>query len=102
LRRRAVGDSFLPLGLIITLSATLIDLLPNSGLVNYVWLMAGAVAGHALWWQLPDAKDVAPDGLAGQAGAQPFAAAPRAGWLMSDTGPAPRRGPRTHEMRSRR
>ena len=102
LRRRAVGDSFLPFGLIITLSATLIDLLPNSGLVNYVWLMAGAVAGHALWWQLPDAKDVTPDGLAGQAGTQPFAAAPRAGWLMSDTGPAPRRGPRTHEMRSRR
>jgi hypothetical protein len=102
LRRRAVGDSFLPFGLIITLSATLIDLLPNSALVNYVWLMAGAVAGHALWWQVPDAEGSAADELAGQAGTQPFGAPPRAAWLMPDTGPTATRGPRGHGTRSRR
>lgn len=102
LRRRAVGDSFLPFGLIITLSATLIDLLPNSALVNYVWLMAGAVAGHALWWQVPDAEGSAADELAGQAGTRPFGAPPRAAWLMPDTGPTTTRGPRGHGTRSRR
>lgn len=102
LRRRAVGDSFLPFGLIITLSATLIDLLPNSALVNYVWLMAGAVAGHALWWQVPDAEGSAADELAGQAGTRPFGAPPRAAWLMPDTGPTATRGPRGHGTRSRR
>lgn len=102
LRRRAVGDSFLPFGLIITLSATLIDLLPNSALVNYVWLMAGAVAGHALWCQVPDAEGSAADELAGQAGTRPFGAPPRAAWLMPDTGPTATRGPRGHGTRSRR
>lgn len=102
LRRRAVGDSFLPFGLIVTLSATLIDLLPNSALVNYVWLMAGAVAGHALWWQVPDAEGSAADELAGQAGTRSFGAPPRAAWLMPDTGPTTTRGPRGHGTRSRR
>lgn len=94
LRRRAMGDSFIPLGLIITLSATLIDLLPNSGLVNYVWLMAGAVMGHALWWRGPEAE--------GDPAAQPIAAPPRAAWLMPDTGPTATRGPRTQGLHSRR
>lgn len=102
LRRRTVGDSFIPFGLIIALSAILIDLLPNSGLVNYVWLMAGAVAGHALWWQAPAAEGPAENDLAGQAGTQPLATPPRAAWLMPDTGPAATRGPRGHGTRSRR
>lgn len=102
LRRRAVGDSFLPFGLIITLSATLIDLLPNSGLVNYVWLMAGAIAGHALWWQAPAADSPAAEERAGQAGTSPFATPPRAAWLMPDTGPTASRSPRGHGTRSRR
>ena len=102
LRRRAMGDSFLPFGLIITLSATLIDLLPNSGLVNYVWLMAGAVAGHALWWQDPGAEGSAADERAAQSGARPFATPGRAAWLMPDTGPTATRGPRGHGTRSRR
>ena len=102
LRRRAVGDSFLPYGLIIALSATLIDLLPNSGLVNYVWLMAGAVAGHVLWWQIPDPKGIPADGSVTQGGKLPFAAPTRAAWLMSDTGTATSRSPRDHGTRSRR
>lgn len=102
LRRRAVGDSFIPYGLIITLSATLIDLLPNSGLLNYVWLMAGAVAGHVLWWKVPDTMDAGVNDLAGQSGAHPFGAPPRAAWLMPDTGPTATRGPRGHGTSSRR
>ena len=96
--RRSAGDSFIPYGLILTLSATLMDLLPNSGLVNYVWLMAGAVAGHVLWWRGPQADEAARNGAAGP----PFAAPPRAGWLMPDTGPTARRAPRAHGTGSRR
>jgi len=102
LRRRSVGDSFLPIGLIITLGATLIDLLPNSGLVNYVWLMAGAVAGHALWWRDPDTEAAAQGDPAGQVATQPFAAPPRPAWLMPDTGPTGRRVPRPHDTSRRR
>lgn len=99
LRRRAMGDSFIPYGVIITLSATLIDLLPNSGLLNYVWLMAGAVAGHALWWQVPDSDDV---GVEEETGARPFGSPARAAWLMPDTGPSSTRRPRVHGTHSRR
>lgn len=102
LRRRAVGDSFLPYGLTIALSSTLIDLLPNSGLVNYVWLMAGAVAGHVLWWREPQADQVAAGDASGQAGSRAAAAPPRAGWLMPESGAIGRRGPRAHGTQSRR
>lgn len=102
LRRRSVGDSFIPFGLIVTLSATLIDLLPNSGLVNYVWLMAGAVAGHVLWWRGPEAEAAARSGAVGQADMQPFGAPPRAAWLMPDTGPTGREGRHDHRTGGRR
>ncbi len=82
LRRKLAGDSFLPFGLIIALSATLIDLLPNSGLVSYVWLMAGSVAGHVVWRRADKPE-------AGAASPQSDTAR-RADWLMPDTGPAPR------------
>ena len=85
LRRTAAGDSFLPLGLIMALCATLLDLLPNSGLVNYVWLMAGSVAGQAVW-RRADQTD-------GVAESPQSAAARRADWLMPDTGPIPRKPP---------
>lgn len=80
LRQRSFGPSLITPGLIMVLSADLVDLLPNAGLVNYVWLMAGAVTGYVLW------RDPREDGEA--AAAQPGAfAAPldaRAGWLMPD------------------
>lgn len=49
LRRKTLGPSYLMPGMAILLSAALIDLLPNSGLVNYVWLTAGAIAGIAVF-----------------------------------------------------
>jgi hypothetical protein len=85
LRRTAAGDSYLPLGLIMALCATLLDLLPNSGLVNYVWLMAGSVAGHVIWRRADETDGVLEPSLSG--------AARRADWLMPDTGPIPRKPP---------
>ncbi len=53
-RRRALGPSLITPGLVIVLSAALIDLLPNSGLVPYVWMLAGALTGFVL---RPKAED---------------------------------------------
>jgi hypothetical protein len=47
-RRRALGPSLITPGLVIVLSAALMDLLPNSGLVPYVWMLAGALTGFVL------------------------------------------------------
>ncbi len=47
-RRRAFGPSLITPGLGIVLSAALIDLLPNAGLVPYVWMLAGALASYVL------------------------------------------------------
>jgi hypothetical protein len=55
IRRRTLGPAMITPGLTVVLAATLIDLLPNSGLVNYVWLAAGAVAGIAV---LRSASDI--------------------------------------------
>ena len=76
LRQRILGPSLITPGLIMVLSANLIDLLPNSGLVNYVWLMAGAITGFVLWRE-PDDKA----GVAGSAGAM---GRTRAAWLMPE------------------
>ncbi|HOZ33574.1 MAG TPA: hypothetical protein PLM52_11895 [Tabrizicola sp.] len=49
LRGKEFGPSLITPGLMLVLSAALIDLIPNAGLVNYVWLMAGGLAGYVLW-----------------------------------------------------
>lgn len=82
LRRSAVGASFLPIGTIIALCAALIDLLPNSSLVGYVWAMAGAVAGQVVWRRETDGKPAT--GVSAEA-------SDRADWLMPEVGPLPRR-----------
>jgi hypothetical protein len=85
LRRKTLGPSLITPGLTVVLAAMLIDLLPNAGLVNYVWLAAGAVAGIAV---LRSASDVAAANPA-----EALAVAPaddRASWLMPEGTPAPR------------
>ncbi|MFN3994825.1 MAG: hypothetical protein ACK4IU_18185, partial [Tabrizicola flagellatus] len=79
LRRKTLGPSLLMPGMTVLLSAALIDLLPNSGLVNYVWLMAGAVAGIVVW--RPAADATATDG---SLAANPISGAYRASWLMPE------------------
>ncbi len=83
LRRKTLGPSLVTPGLTILLAAMLVDLLPNSGLVNYVWLAAGAVAGLAV---LRSASDTAP----GTAPA-PAPADDRASWLLAEEA-APQQG----------
>jgi hypothetical protein len=89
LRRKTLGPSYITPGLTVLLSANLIDLLPNAGLVNYVWLMAGAVAGAVVWRYGPasdsDRDDLSsvPDGSLALSGGL------RANWLMADEGPPP-------------
>jgi hypothetical protein len=85
LRRKSAGDSFLPFGVIMALSASLIDLLPNSSLVSYVWLMAGSVAGLVVWHRAGQTDGVAERVHSG--------AAHRADWLMPEAGPIPRKAP---------
>lgn len=83
LRQRNLGVSLITPGLIMVLAANLVDLLPNAGLVNYVWLMAGAVTGYVLWRdpQTRGAASVATDGGALNGGSV------RAAWLMSEQAP---------------
>jgi hypothetical protein len=84
LRRKITGPSVITPGLTVLLAAMLIDLLPNAGLVNYVWLAAGAIAGIVV---LRSANDAATPGAAP-------AAVPdeeRASWLMPEETP-PQRG----------
>jgi hypothetical protein len=82
MRRSAVGTSLLPIGTIMALCAALVDLLPNSSLVGYVWLMAGAVAGQVVWRRETDGGDSAEVSRDGPA---------RADWLMQDAASAPGR-----------
>lgn len=42
---KRLGSSLITPGLMILLSANLIDFLPNAGMVPYVWMIAGAIAG---------------------------------------------------------
>lgn len=85
LRRKTLGPSLITPGLTVLLAAMLIDLLPNAGLVNYVWLAAGAVAGITV---LRSASDAAPDS---SGTAQPVPEDDRASWLMAEE-TAPARG----------
>lgn len=88
MRQRSYGPSLITPGLILVLSTTLVDLLPNAGLVGYVWLMAGAIAGYLLWQPSPDtAKEPAPSMAAGLAPSGNV----RAAWLMAEES-APRSG----------
>ena len=83
MRRRSVGPSLITPGLTVLLAATLIDLLPNAGLVNYVWLMAGAVAGIVVWRPASDEAASRTGSAIGGADLAPpneF----RAGWLMAE------------------
>ena len=81
IRRKPSGFSYASSGVIMALCATLIDLLPNSGLVNYVWLMAGAVAGAVLWRD-QNAKNE--PGGAKSLTPNVFAQPARAAWLMAE------------------
>ncbi len=78
LRRKSFGPSYLAPGLIMMLAALLIDLLPNAGLVNYVWLTAGAIAGYVLW------RDPRESGALADAATPALSVAPRAAWLMAE------------------
>src|SRR5690606_8049568 len=88
LQRRRFGPSLITPGLLLLLSAVLIDFLPNAGLVPYVWMMAGALAGFVM----------RPAGAAGEAigdtspDRRPAEAA--ASWVMQETGDLPGRRPR--------
>jgi ABC-type amino acid transport system permease subunit len=77
LRKRRFGPSLVTPGVLLVLSANLIDLLPNAGLVNYVWLMAGSIAGKAV---LRSASDTAE--TEGTSSAE--ASDERASWLMPE------------------
>lgn len=100
LRNRAYGPSMITPGLIMVLSVALIDLLPNAGLVNYVWLMSGTLAGFVLWRQPLDGADAA--AAQGASGATPGGRV-RAGWLMADEQALPiGRQDRLDRRRSRR
>jgi hypothetical protein len=90
LRQRTFGPSLITPGIIMILSANLIDLLPNAGLVNYVWLMAGAVTGFVLW------RDPRESGaVSAGTGDAALPASARAGWLMAEEAVAPARQKRS-------
>ncbi|MFN3578079.1 MAG: hypothetical protein ACK4TJ_14005, partial [Tabrizicola sp.] len=93
LRQRTYGPSLITPGLTVLLAAMLIDLLPNAGLVNYVWLSAGAVAGLVVLRTAGDAADRSDQGAA-----SPAVAETRASWLMAeDTAPPPGRRRRSEQ-----
>ena len=92
LRRKSLGPSMITPGLTVILAATLIDLLPNAGLVNYVWLAAGAVAGLAV---MRSASDIAE----AEGKAPTDASDDRASWLMPEDRIAPPRRQKRSEQR---
>lgn len=94
LRQNTFGASLITPGLVMVLSAILVDLLPNAGLVNYVWLMAGAVSGFILW------RDPRESGaISTGTGATAVPIAGRAGWLMADETVAAGRQSRSESRR---
>lgn len=100
LRRGEFGPSLITPGLIMVLSANLIDLLPNAGLVSYVWLMAGALAGYVLWRPVETGENAQPAGRGGVAwhpAAQPVGEG--ASWVMAGGRTASRRRSRTADRR---
>jgi hypothetical protein len=84
LRHKTMGPSYITPGLIMVLAALLVDLLPNAGLVNYVWLMAGAVAGIAVWRPAGAVDTSSPDGAGATGAALALPGGLRANWLMAD------------------
>jgi ABC-type amino acid transport system permease subunit len=92
LRKRRFGPSLVTPGVLLVLSANLIDLLPNAGLVNYVWLMAGSIAGKAV---LRSASDTAETEGASSAEASDE----RASWLMPEELSTSRRRQKRSEQR---
>jgi hypothetical protein len=91
IRRKSFGPSYITPGLIMVLSALLVDLLPNAGLVNYVWLMAGAVAGIVVWRPVGAPGPAGPSGDETSGAALAMPGGLRASWLMADE-TAPARG----------
>lgn len=80
LRRRRLGPSLMTPGLMVVLSATLLDMLPNAGLVSYVWLMAGALTGFVLRQSQGETEPAAKAAAVGVRGmAEPSWLAPRTG-----------------------
>ncbi len=101
LRRNRFGPSLITPGLLIVLSANLIDLIPNAGLVSYVWLMAGSVAGYVLWRpaETTESADASPRGAGWQTTAPPVDSG--ASWVMAGAAaPARRRSRRTGSRRA--
>ena len=88
--RNPRGPSLVTPGLMIVLCATLIDLIPNSGLVNYVWLIAGSLVGYVLWQPAARLETSGDTAAASNPGAA-FASRARASWLMDETPTAPAR-----------
>jgi len=84
-QRRRFGPSMITPGLLLLLSAVLIDFLPNAGLVPYVWMMAGAVAGFLMRPAEETAAGIPVD-------IRPAEAAST--WVMQEAGAAPGRRPR--------
>jgi hypothetical protein len=102
LRRSTFGPSYLVPGVIMVLAANLVDLLPNAGLVNYVWLMAGAVAGYVVW-QPKDSVDtpVQTAGASPRSAGGQYPTPAKASWLMNETSAAPGRKRRTTTNKGR-
>lgn len=90
LRRKMLGPSMIPPGMTVLLAAMLIDLLPNAGLVNYVWLAAGAVAGLAVVRSPKEIEGAAsPEASGGE----------RASWLMPEEEIASRKRQKRSEQK---
>lgn len=83
LRRKRFGPSLITPGLMLVLSAALIDLIPNAGLVNYVWLMAGGLSGYVLWPSAGTLKEGDPSVPKAASAATAGTAVPQATWVMA-------------------
>jgi hypothetical protein len=91
-RRKTLGPSMITPGLTILLAAMLIDLLPNAGLVNYIWLAAGAVAGIAVLRSANDSAEAEGTSIA-------EARDERASWLMPEERSTSQRRQKRSEQR---
>jgi len=97
LKRSQFGPSYVTPGLILVLCVTLIDMIPNAGLVAYVWLMAGGLAGYVLWRPV-ETQEGSTSVNAQGAGSRGSASLQPATWVMSSCSPSQRR-PRTERER---
>ncbi|AZL60502.1 hypothetical protein EI545_17730 [Tabrizicola piscis] len=99
LRRSRFGPSLVTPGLMMVLSVAMIDMIPNAGLVPYVWLIAGGLAGYVLWRPEEAADGATP--VLGQGDQKGFAGGDIGppSWVMSASGPAQRRPRRARQRR---